>query len=230
MINIESSVAQIQSKRQVSFRSGDRVCLNGDLKYTGTLIRPLEKTNPARWTVEFDDGYYEAVIVDQFSLITPVHEENSEDESIKSKTLDKEKYETEIEQLKQELIVLKRKNEELKEELKKAQQIIRQAKDISPVVRPSLKRVLRLAHKACMDVKRTASGWILQMGHLARKFRRLGDIWLLLSQDNWCLSEIFRPDTLNPVDQIKPPSFQSSVTSHQSSVISNHHLKRKKVN
>lgn len=205
MINIKSSLTQIQSERQVSFSSGDRICVNGDKRYTGTLIRPIEKTNPTRWTVEFDDGYYETVIVDQLCLITPIGEENTEDKSNLT-AFEKEIYETEIKLLKQEIIALKQKNQELKEELKKAQQIIRHAKDISPVVRPSLKRVVRLAHNACMEVKRTVGGWILQMGHLARKFRRLGDIWLLLSQDNWCLSEIFRSDKLIPIDQIQPPS------------------------
>ena len=56
-----------------------------------------------------------------------------------------------------------------------------------------------------MDVKRTVGGWILLMGDKARKFRRLADIWDILSQDNWYFSEIFAPDKLIAVDLIQPP-------------------------
>lgn len=72
-------------------------------------------------------------------------------------------------------------------------------------MRISLKRVLRLAHDACMDVQRTVGGWILRMGNKARKFRRLADIWYILSQDNWYLSDIFAPDKLVSIDLIQPP-------------------------
>ncbi len=41
---------------------------------------------------------------------------------------------------------LERENQRLKEELKEAKNTIRRAKDISPLIRISLKRVLRLAH------------------------------------------------------------------------------------
>lgn len=34
-----------------------------------------------------------------------------------------------------------------------------------------------------MNVQRTVGGWILRMGDKARKFRRLADIWDLISQD-----------------------------------------------
>jgi hypothetical protein len=43
------------------------------------------------------------------------------------------------------------------------------------------------------------------MGHFARKFRRLADIWDILSPDEWCLSDIFAPDKLIPLDKIQPP-------------------------
>ena len=72
-------------------------------------------------------------------------------------------------------------------------------------MRISLKRVLRLAKDACMDVKRTVGGWILRMGDKARRFKRLADIWDILSQNNWYLSEIFAPDKLIAIDLIQPP-------------------------
>lgn len=100
---------------------------------------------------------------------------------------------------------LERENEILKKDLDQAKQIIRRAKDASPVMRLSLKRVLRLAHHACMDVQRTVGGWILRMGDKARKFRRLADIWDLISVDEFILSEIFPPEKLIAVDLIQPP-------------------------
>ena len=56
-----------------------------------------------------------------------------------------------------------------------------------------------------MDVQRTVGGWILRMGDRARKFRRLADIWDLISQDDSILSEIFPPEKLIDVNLIQPP-------------------------
>ncbi len=56
-----------------------------------------------------------------------------------------------------------------------------------------------------MDIKRTVGGWILKMGGKARKFRRLADIWEILSQDEWHLSDIFPEEKLIPLDKIQPP-------------------------
>lgn len=55
-----------------------------------------------------------------------------------------------------------------------------------------------------MDVQRTVGGWILRMGKAARKFRRLADIWDLISQDDWYLSDVLPDDKLIPIDQIQP--------------------------
>jgi len=43
------------------------------------------------------------------------------------------------------------------------------------------------------------------MGKLARKFRRLADIWDLLSVDDFLLSDIFPKDKLVAVELILPP-------------------------
>ena len=56
-----------------------------------------------------------------------------------------------------------------------------------------------------MDVQRTVGGWILKMGNKARRFRRLTDIWDILSQDEWYLSDIFPEDKLVALDLILPP-------------------------
>jgi hypothetical protein len=72
--------------------------------------------------------------------------------------------------------------------------VVRHAKDISPVEKPSLKRVLALARAACMDISKSLSeGWVLRMGHLKRSFKKLRDIWDLLITDDWHLMDLFSP-------------------------------------
>lgn len=43
------------------------------------------------------------------------------------------------------------------------------------------------------------------MGSKARKFRRLVDIWDLISVDEFILSEIFPPEKLIVVERVRPP-------------------------
>ncbi len=193
-------VSEATISKEVNLTPGDRVYLYDDPTYTGTLIRPIEKTYPARWAVELDSGHYEAVKVSDFSLVTEEIPFTDNESEARIKQLEEE-----IIALRRENLELKQKNQKLEEELKEAKQTIRYAKNISPLMRISLKRVLRLAADACMDVKRTAGGWILKMGNKARKFRRLADIWDLLSQDDWQLSEIFPEDKLVPINKILPP-------------------------
>lgn len=50
------------------------------------------------------------------------------------------------------------------------------------------------------------------MGNKARKFRRLADIWDLLSVDEFLLSEIFPEDKLIAVELILPPKRQKKPT------------------
>ena len=214
-MNLSTSVNQINSERQASFQSQtsfkpeQKVYLYGDINYTGRLIRPLERTYPQKWTVKLDRGGHEAVNLSDLSLIdSPVTNHSLPNAEIPFS----DELQATTSQLEQEIIALKRslgqlkqENEILKKDLEIAKQIIRRAKDIAPIIRISLKRVLRLAHDACMDVQRTAGGWILKMGNKARKFRRLADIWDILSQDEWYLSDIFAPDKLIAVDLIQPP-------------------------
>lgn len=189
---------------------GDRIYLYGDTSYTGSLIRPIERTYPQKWSVQLDRGGYEAVNVEQISLL-----ESQSSNLDSSADLDLpfgDFPESSYTQLQQEILALKSKNAQLQQEnevvrkdLDHAKQIIRRAKDISPLMRISLKRVLRLAHDACMEVKRTVRGWILKMGSKARKFRTLAQIWDLISQDDFLLSDIFPEDKLIAVELILPP-------------------------
>jgi len=89
---------------------------------------------------------------------------------------------------------LRTQNDELLSRVRSQSEQIRLAKDISPVEKPSLKRVLALAQAACLDVIKSAEGnWILSMGRLRRSFKKLRDIWDLLIVDDWFLEDLFSP-------------------------------------
>ena len=230
MFNLSTNINQKPTNRQETqyiLKPNQKVYLYGDTYFSGTLIRPIERTYPPRWTVQLDRGGYESATVAEITPINPQYIETdlaiSFDESNSINTPSQEQLQQDkdrqIARLKKEIEIVKSQyqqleiknqqlqdeNKVLKKDLEIAKNVIRRAKDISPLVRISLKRVLRLAHDACMDVKRTVGGWILLMGDKARKFRRLADIWDILSQDNWYLSEIFTPDKLIAIDLIQPP-------------------------
>jgi hypothetical protein len=96
-----------------------------------------------------------------------------------------------------EIARLRTQNDELLSRVRSQSEEIRRAKDISPVEKPSLKRVLALAHAACLDVlKSTEGNWILSMGRLRRSFKKLRDIWDLLIVDDWYLTDLFSPPPL----------------------------------
>lgn len=83
--------------------------------------------------------------------------------------------------------------ERLKAELIEARMQLRRAKDPTPLVRVSWKRLINLVHDACMDLSRVGSRWQLRLGKLTRLFRSLREIWELLIQEDWYLSDIFPP-------------------------------------
>jgi hypothetical protein len=96
-----------------------------------------------------------------------------------------------------EIARLRTQNDELLSRVRSQSEEIPRAKDISPVEKPSLKRVLALAHAACLDVlKSTEGNWILSMGRLRRSFKKLRDIWDLLIVDDWYLTDLFSPPPL----------------------------------
>jgi len=95
---------------------------------------------------------------------------------------------------------LRTENEELSSRVRSQSEKIRAAKDISPLEKPSLKRVLALAQAACMDIFKSAEGgWVLSIAHLKRSFKKLRDIWDLLIVDDWCLMDLFSPPPPLPV-------------------------------
>ena len=234
LLNITSNSGKEPENKQTSLKSGQKVYLYNDPEYRGTLMRPVEKTYPPKWTVALERGGKDAANVEQIKPIESPHSNSPETEipfsdevypqesaniPTPSQTEATQKLEQQIRKLqntirhleaenqiiRQQERELEQENQRLKDELTEAKNTIRRAKDISPMMRISLKRVLRLAHNACMDVQRTVGGWILKMGEKARKFRRLADIWEILSQEDWYLGDIFAPDRLIPLDKIKPP-------------------------
>ncbi len=54
--NITSNSLKEPNYKQFSLTRGDRVYLYKDPEYTGTLMRPVERTYPPKWTVELDRG------------------------------------------------------------------------------------------------------------------------------------------------------------------------------
>ncbi len=234
MIDSPTNINQTHISRQPSqqnLKPGQRVYLYGDTRYMGTLIHALEKTYPVRWTVELDRGGYDSATIEHITIIEPAEVLDSEplvevEDNIISqlekeililrKTIKHKEEENQI--IRQQNRELEQENHRLTEELTEAKNIIRRARDISPVMRLSLKRVKRLAHHACMDVQRTVGGWILRMGSAARKFRRLADIWDLISQDDWNLSDVLPDDKLIPIDQIQPPPPRKRPTPHDKQI------------
>jgi hypothetical protein len=92
-------------------------------------------------------------------------------------------------------------NDKLLELARSQSEVIRKSKDISPVKRPSLCRVSRLAQAACLNVsKALTGGWMVTMGEkLKRGFNKLKEIWELLIADDWHLTDLFCPLPKEPV-------------------------------
>jgi hypothetical protein len=142
--NITSNPPKQTYPRQAPYQEGDLVYLYGDPEYTGRLIRPIERTYPPKWTVQLDRGGYEAVNSTQISLIkseiSNQVEQNypipfSDEPEVSTSQLES--------QLQKEIIALRKENEILSKDLEQAKQIIRRAKDVSPIMRLSLRRVMR---------------------------------------------------------------------------------------
>jgi hypothetical protein len=120
--------------------------------------------------------------------------------------------------------------ETLQKEVAALRRIIARAKDATPVSRPSLKRVAALAATACMSIRKISGGWLLSMGNLCRSFRKLTEIWELLTQEEWLLSDIFpqmnMPEIFKPRLKRRNPVLASyPATQHKYSVNNNEALK-----
>jgi hypothetical protein len=124
----------------------------------------------------------------------------------------------------------------LQVELREKTRIIQQAKDITPVARASFRRVMLLARAACLDLVRLSDGTFrLSLGrNTFRVFKCLKDIWDILVQDDWSLSELFggakeveKFHGFTPVHQPSRPVLCESFAKHlpeESSSISSHEI------
>ncbi len=93
---------------------------------------------------------------------------------------------------------LEAENERLTEALRKARVTIANAKDIDPIQRLSEKRVSKMAASACLElVRHKVKGWIIRMGNAYQWYQSLWDIWAILSQESWDLSELI-PSSIPP--------------------------------
>lgn len=111
---------------------------------------------------------------------------------------------------------LKRGFAELEEKFRKVQTALFRAKDPSPVERASEHRVRQLADQALMDLERWGRGWIIRFGSKRRWFKKLKDIWLILTSYSWNLSEFFDPKA-NKIPSRKPRPNQALKTNGHSS-------------
>jgi hypothetical protein len=132
-----------QPQIQTTWKSSQRVYLYDDIKYTGTLIRPLERTYPPRWTVALDQGGYDSPTIDNITPIAPYPIETDteipfcEESEPDYPEPNISQLEQEIAALRQEKARLKQENDVPKKDLDQAKQIIRRAKDISPLISSS---------------------------------------------------------------------------------------------
>lgn len=121
-----------------------------------------------------------------------------------------------IEQLIAERDRLHKECEQLKKRLGKAKEKIRNAKDINPVQRVSLRRVRLLAEEACLTVKRVKSKIEVSLGEAKKRlFKNLREAWEFLSQEEWLLEELFPPPP--PPEPPKPE--RTTVCKYCSSLI-----------
>jgi hypothetical protein len=107
-----------------------------------------------------------------------------------------------------ELQKLRAENRRLRQENADLKSALANAKDPSPIVRISLKRVLEAAKKALMTIVRWGRGWLLRMGNRQRYFKTLKEIWALIAND-FTLSEIFPNDeSLAPAPPLPKPKLR----------------------
>lgn len=73
------------------------------------------------------------------------------------------------------------------------------AKDPSPFKRLSFLKVARYVGGLGFNIVREKSSWVLSMGSiLNRKFKNLREIWDLITQEDWHLSDIFPQTSADP--------------------------------
>ena len=112
-------------------------------------------------------------------------------------------------ELKSEIEKIKSENAQLAKDAANVKTALRRAKNPEPVERPSVKRMLSIVSGAFMSLRQLfegskldkdgkslvpkSCGWELSMGNSKRRFKSLREIWELLTQEDWFLTDIFPP-------------------------------------
>lgn len=105
-----------------------------------------------------------------------------------------------IDSLEEERDAYRAENRNLKETLNRA-------KDIRPWARPNERNVRQMARAALLEVVKAPGGWVVKMGNcIGKKFKRLRDIWLILTREEWNLHDEFLPHENAPAPAPAPAS------------------------
>ncbi len=105
---------------------------------------------------------------------------------------------------------LRKRIDQLEQENKSLRERLARAKNPDPIERPTETRVRRVADNAGIFVERFRSGWMLKFGHRKRWFKKLKDIWLILTSEDWQLSELFpnKVTLIPPIERKVKPRFR----------------------
>lgn len=105
-----------------------------------------------------------------------------------------------IEQLESDIDEIHAENRDLKE-------VINRAKNISPWARPNFTNVRRMAARWGINIVKAPGGWVVKMASkIGKKFKRLRDIWLILTQEEFFHEDFF------PYEEVAPASAPAPVS------------------
>ena len=94
---------------------------------------------------------------------------------------------------------LEEENKEIRDECRSLKETLNRAKDIRPWARPNERNVRQMARAALLEVVKAPGGWVVKMGNsIGKKFKRLRDIWLILTREEWNLHDEFLPRVPTP--------------------------------
>lgn len=99
---------------------------------------------------------------------------------------------------------LKKRVEELEKENAELKTRLNRAKNANPRERVSWLVVKRLVDNCGLFLEKASNGWEISMGSAKRIFKRLKDVWLFFSANEWYISDLFPQLDPPPQPQEKP--------------------------